>query len=318
MSDRAFLIDRVVVSAGMAHWHRVVLPADASRRRYLRLIGPDGRTAILMDAPDMADETAQFLRIAAHLRQIGLAAPAVIAADLPAGIVILDDLGPAQFAQWLVGQPGDERTLYLAATDAIVTYVAALPPADLSVLTPQGAAEMAGLYPDWAAPGTPTGRAAFEEALAEAYDRLVSPHRALSLRDFHAENLIWRPTETGLARVGLLDFQDAFLAPATYDLVSLLRDPRRDVAEETRFACLGRFVDKLGVTMADLMAECACVAVQRNLRIAGIFHRLIRRDGKPRYAAFLPRVLAHLERDLAHPALSDLQSAVRALGPVLS
>jgi aminoglycoside/choline kinase family phosphotransferase len=66
-------------------------------------------------------------------------------------------------------------------------------------------------------------------AMKDALSALTAIADTLALRDFHAENLIWRPERNGLDRVGLLDFQDAFLAPAGYDLISLLKDARRDV-----------------------------------------------------------------------------------------
>ena len=130
--------------------------------------------------------------------------------------------------------------------------------------------------------------------------------KSLALRDYHAENLIWRPERHGLDRVGLLDYQDAVLAPAEYDLVSLLRDARRDVAEPVAIAMTQRFARQSGKDLAAVQAAMACLGVQRNLRIMGIFARQARRDGKTRYLSLMPRVWGHIQRDLQHPALSEL------------
>ena len=49
----------------------------------------------------------------------------------------------------------------------------------------------------------------------------------LVLRDFHAQNLIYRYEQSGLAQMGVLDFQDAQLGHPLYDVTSLIHDARR-------------------------------------------------------------------------------------------
>ena len=132
------------------------------------------------------------------------------------------------------------------------------------------------------------------------------------MRDFHAENVIWRPGRRGHDRFGLIDFQDAFLAPPEYDLASLLRDARRDVGADAAEAAIAAFATRSGRNRDVVSAATAMLAVQRNLRILGIFERLIRTAGKPRYADFLPRVRRLIEEDLTHPALADLAGPIRA------
>jgi aminoglycoside/choline kinase family phosphotransferase len=136
----------------------------------------------------------------------------------------------------------------------------------------------------------------------------------LALRDFHAENLIWRPALAGAARVGLLDFQDAFIAPAGYDLVSLLRDARRDVDPKLVQDMIARFTAGTDVG-PDFPAQFACLGAQRNLRILGVFARLAKQAGKTRYLTLIPRVWRNLMLDLAHPALADLRAVVHDLLP---
>ncbi|MGV3695401.1 MAG: phosphotransferase, partial [Paracoccus marcusii] len=127
---------------------------------------------------------------------------------------------------------------------------------------------------------------------------------AISLRDFHAENLVWR----GDAPLGLLDYQDAVAAHPAYDLVSALQDARRDVDPATEQAQITRYLAATGLAEAPFRAAYALIGAQRALRILGVFARLAIRDGKPRYLAFMPRVWAHLQRDLAHPALAPLRA----------
>jgi len=135
------------------------------------------------------------------------------------------------------------------------------------------------------------------------------------LRDYHAENLIWRPALQGTDQIGLLDFQDAFLAPPAYDLCSLLHDARRDPGPGLTAAMLARFAAATGRDPGALAAEFAVLGLVRNLRILGIFARLARRDGKLRYLTFLPTTRAHVMTDLAHPDMAGLGPLIARILP---
>jgi aminoglycoside/choline kinase family phosphotransferase len=115
-----------------------------------------------------------------------------------------------------------------------------------------------------------------------------------------------------VARVGMIDFQDAVAGAPAYDLISLLEDARRDVAPELSEAMTQHYIATRQQSDATFDEEAyraavAVIAAQRNAKIAGIFARLYKRDGKPRYLSYLPRVWAYLERDLSHPALTPLK-----------
>jgi aminoglycoside/choline kinase family phosphotransferase len=122
--------------------------------------------------------------------------------------------------------------------------------------------------------------------------------------------------------LGLLDFQDALIGHPAYDLVSLLQDARRDVSPELEAKMLGAY-KALARPGAGFDAAYAVLGAQRNAKIIGIFTRLWKRDGKPRYLSFLPRMWGLLERDLAHPALApvaewfaaNIPDGVRARAP---
>jgi aminoglycoside/choline kinase family phosphotransferase len=152
-------------------------------------------------------------------------------------------------------------------------------------------------------------RALWRAALAPV---LAAP-RAFVHRDYHAQNLLWLPQRQGAGKTGLIDFQDAVAGSRAYDLVSLLEDARRDVDPAVARTALRRYLDTMRaqgtpVDEAAFAAEMAAVAAQRNAKIVGIFARLFRRDGKPRYLALLPRVWGHLQNDLAHPSLAPLRA----------
>jgi aminoglycoside/choline kinase family phosphotransferase len=132
-------------------------------------------------------------------------------------------------------------------------------------------------------------------------------------RDYHAQNLIWLPERQGIARAGMIDFQDAVAGAHSYDLISLVEDARRDVTPALAEAMTVRYLDVMRAQGRRLdedayRGEMAVMAAQRNAKIAGIFARLYKRDGKPRYLSYLPRVWGYLNRDLEHPALARLKA----------
>jgi aminoglycoside/choline kinase family phosphotransferase len=133
------------------------------------------------------------------------------------------------------------------------------------------------------------------------------------LRDYHSPNLLWLPRREDNARIGLLDFQDALIGPAAYDVASLLQDARVDVPETLEVELLSRYArirrsEDRHFDMAAFTRLYATLTVQRATKILGIFARLDRRDGKSQYLRHMPRLWNYLQRSLAHPALGPLRS----------
>ncbi len=299
-----------------AGWRREPLAGDASARRYERLRGPGGAsggaTAILMDARGEPASLAPFLRIARHLRGMGLAAPGILAADEAAGLLLLEDLGPSTVAEWLDRRPGHALRLHGAAVDVLVRLAGASPPEGLVAFTPGHMAGLVAPFFEHHAPDLdPRLAADLTGRLREALERHAPSPAVLALRDFHAGNLVWRDGREGLDRLGLLDFQDAVAAPPEYDLASLLRDARRDGDEGLRRAMIHRFAEATGREAACVEAAAAVLGVQRNLRILGVFARLAG-AGRTGYLRHVPRLLRHLRADLAHPALDPVRPLAEA------
>jgi aminoglycoside/choline kinase family phosphotransferase len=276
------------------------LAGDASFRRYFRVERGD-ESAVLMDAPPEHEDSRPFLAVARHLDTIGFRAPRILAEDLDAGLILLEDFGDARMKEVIEADPAAEAGLYEAAIDLLADLHAApcgaLPPYDMAVYQRE-----AGLFPEWYMPAIgidadgASYRAAWDEALAPIRD-----HQSITvLRDYHAENIML--LEEGA--LGLLDFQDALAGHPLYDLVSLLQDARRDVPEAIEAAMIARYAARRPFDPAAY----ALLGAQRNAKILGIFTRLWKRDGKPRYLSFQPRMWAYLERDLAHPALAPVKA----------
>ncbi|PRY91589.1 aminoglycoside phosphotransferase family protein [Donghicola tyrosinivorans] len=293
------------------------LAGDASSRRYTRLTRGEDR-AILMQAPKgEAGGTPSFARLARHLRGIGLSAPKILSGNPQAGLLLLEDFGDGVFARQMAEDPAQIMPLYRLATDVLVHLHERPAPEGLPVYNARMMADQAMLLFDWPLPDRPTLDASARDALHAALIRAALPFdrqkRVLMLRDYHAENLMLLTERQGIARAGLLDFQDACLAHPAYDLVSLLQDARRDVddtvAEEMTFHYLSR-TDR---DSHDFYSAYAVFGTGRALRILGIFARLAARDGKDRYLAFVPRVLDHLRTNLGHPAMTEVAAILSPL-----
>ena len=147
----------------------------------------------------------------------------------------------------------------------------------------------------------------------EALEPAIDAPPTWVLRDYHSPNLLWLPQREDVARIGLLDFQDALIGPAAYDVASLLQDARVDVPEALEVALLSRYVRARARAISASTPRpsrrlYATLAAQRATKILGIFARLDRRDGKPQYLRHMPRLLGYLQRSLAHPALAPLKA----------
>lgn len=342
--------------AGWDQASRRPVPGDASSRRYERLSRSEDK-AVLMDAPKGAETPSEpdgasvsdrealgynalarlagpnpesFTGVAKELTMRGFSAPKILAADMDAGLILLEDLGDDLFARVIETDPASERKLYEGAVDTLAAiYRSSFPDifdahgAPWRVRTYDAAALQAevDLYLEWFVPDLDVELSAqakdeWRAIWAEMFTRLETHAPGLALRDFHAENLFWLPERHATARVGLIDFQDALFAHPAYDLVSLLEDARRDVPGELAEEMITRFCLKTGLYRDEAFdAAYAVMGAQRNAKILGIFVRLAKRDGKPHYRDLIPRVANLFKADLAHPALTRLRDWVQKYVP---
>lgn len=274
----------------------------------------------------LAEDVRPFLAVGNALRGVGLSAPEILAADMDNGFIVLEDLGRLDYGTALT-QGADQSALWSDAVDALVALRRApadqllpvddgenyrLPKLDRTILEIE-----CDLLLDWLWPAVHKDRPSSDQR--EAYravwkpllDRVLAEPAGWLLRDFHSPNLILLSSREGARRAGIIDFQDALQGPAAYDLVSLLQDARLDVDAGLENILLDRYCMQVGNDEPAFDEErfrliYAVLGAQRNTKILGIFTRLAKRDGKPRYLAHMPRIWGYLERNLAHPDLIAL------------
>jgi hypothetical protein len=341
-AERIPAIRRFLDSTSFAKAERRRIQGDASTRSYERLRLGDQK-ALLMNSPrrpdgppvrdgkpysaiaHLAEDILPFVAMTNGLRQFGFSAPQIFEAELADGFLILEDLGTEPVVAGDPPAPIEER--YAAAIDVLVALHTREPPNSvpvaphvthwLPIYDMDAYLIEAELLLDWYLPRrgvavTENMRHEYTAVWRDLLTIAVEAPPTWVLRDFHSPNLIWLPEREGIARVGLIDYQDAMLGPSAYDVASLLQDARVDIPETMEVAQLAQYVRKRrekepNFDPSDFIRLYATVAAQRASKILGIFSRLDRRDGKPQYLRHIPRVWDYLQRSLAHPSLAVLK-----------
>jgi aminoglycoside/choline kinase family phosphotransferase len=272
-----------------------------------------------------ASRVEAFVAVANYLESLGLAPPRIFGADCEAGYAVMEDLGDDLYAS-IIPQGGDEIALYEEAA-RVLAHVHQAPPPPPRL---EGAANAswplldydalalevnADLFVEWLPRAAEVriddaARARWEKVRDGLIVKALGFPRAFTIRDYHAENLLWLPRREGIRRVGLLDFQDAVRGWRGWDFSMLLHDARRDVSPQAHNAALRAYLDATGANEAEFQRELSILGAINTMRILGVFSRLTARDNKPRYFAFTPRVWGHLARTLEHPSLADARDFV--------
>ena len=334
--------EKLLETAGWRDAQREFMLGDASVRAYERLRRGD-ETAVLMISPPrpdgppvrygkpysaiarLAEDVKPFVAMANGLRAEGFSAPAILAADLKAGLLLIEDLGNETVL--VDDRPDMER--YMAAMELLAVLHGRslpdrlpvtddieyrIPPYDLDAQLIE-----VELMLDWYLPYrgrsalSASARGSFVNHWKSVLAEVAMAPRTWVLRDYHSPNLMWLPEREGVARIGLIDFQDAVMGHAAYDVASLAQDARVDLEEGMEIRLVGHYArlrkgQDQDFDMVRFARDYSVMSAQRATKILGIFARLNQRDGKPAYLRHLPRIEAYLRSSLAHPALADLRA----------
>ncbi|EKF61101.1 hypothetical protein QWE_00990 [Agrobacterium albertimagni AOL15] len=338
-------IRRFLQTSGYGDAHRRHLTGDASNRAYEHVYPANGSASlVLMDAPKrpngppirdgkpysqlvhLAEDVRPFVAIGQALRERGFSAPDILAQDLDAGLLLLEDLGEDGVLD-AQGKPIAERYRASAACLAAIHGT----PFDREIVIPGGYRHVipdfdraamkfeVELLLDWHLPWKRDGQSATAKERArylaiwdQLIDELADADASIVMRDFHSPNIIWREDRKGHDRVGLIDFQDAMIGPSAYDLVSLVQDARvtieRPLMDQLMADYLTARAKKPGFNEAAFLKSWAIMSAQRACKLNGLWVRLKERDGKPGYMRHLPRTLWHLSVAFDHPVLAPLRN----------
>lgn len=294
--------------------------SDAGFRRYFRLQRRDDRsTLIAMDAPP-PEKSREFIQIQALLRDAGVHVPTIYAADAEQGFMLLEDMGTTAYIDVLSSEnPEAARPLMRSALESLLLWQrasqpAVLPPYDDALLRRE-----LNLFPEWYLGRhlnvtlDATEAKGLERVFQLLIDNALNQTQCFVLRDFMPRNLMMplaSPSDSTSADVSaptgrpvVLDFQDAVMGPATYDVVSLLRDAFISWDESFDIDCIAWYWGKAKAAglpvepdFAEYYRQLEWTGLQRHLKILGLFARLNYRDGKPRYLEDTPRFMAYARR----------------------
>ena len=275
------------------------LPGDASFRRYAR-IKLNNKTFMLMDAPPEKEDCVPFVTIDQFFDTHGVRVPHIVAKDLQQGFLLLEDFGDVLLSTLLNDDTVDayyaqsfKQLIELQAIDDVKQF----PEYSYEKLL----SEMQ-LLTDWMLPSLHIEPSKEEQALIKrtfailANAALAQP-QVIVHRDFHSRNLMKIEGETEL---GVIDFQDAVIGADTYDLISITRDAYVQWNADQVYAWFKVFYDLLPETakqdrdFEQFKRDADLMAIQRHIKILGIFVRLFERDGKTGYLKDLPRVMWYL------------------------
>jgi N-acetylmuramate 1-kinase len=341
--QRSLAIRKFLREAGFSTAERRYLLGDASARGYETIATGDVPPLILMNSPynpggpiqrggktymqiaHLSQSVTAFVAIDRLLQSRGFKVPGIELEDLENGFLLLENLGNEGVLD-ASGEPIPER--YEAAVRLLAEVHAQSWPQDIDVA--EGYSHHiqsfdrdammieVELLSDWyvprmrGAPLEPGRKAEYVTAWDKVFSRLNNAERSLLLRDVHSPNILWQEKESGIRRVGLIDFQDAMIGPSAYDVASLLFDARVTIAPALQDHLLAAYLDErrsgnMVFDEADFRAAFAIMAAQRNAKILGIFVRLDERDGKPIYLKHIPRIQTYLNRVIGHPALAPVK-----------
>jgi hypothetical protein len=287
-----------------------VASSDASFRRYFRVTQHED-SRIVMDAPPEHEDIEPFVSIAELLGQHDIHVPEIFARDMQQGFLLLTDLGSTSYLSKLDNDSAD--SLYHAAIDEIIKMQSVpVKDIDLPAYNRDRLMQEMTLFPEWflgqhLSLSPPDGLDAIFDLLVE---NTQSQPQYFVHRDYHSRNLMLAKNE----RVGVIDFQDAVIGPASYDLVSLLRDCYIEWPQTRLDSWLDYYLSQAqssgllaGTTKTQFKRWFDLMGLQRHLKILGIFCRLNYRDGKAGYMADLPLTLRYvLQITDAYPELKPL------------
>ncbi len=302
MDTREKALQDFLTQNGWGNAERVLLAHDASFRHYDRLT-QNGQTMILMDAPK-PENPEQFVIVDEMLAQAGGRVPHVYATDYENGFVLLEDFGDDTFTR-LIQKGAAEKPLYQMANQALIQVQKNIS-ADLSKLPTYDMEKMlfeVSLLPLWFIKyvvGTDLSEAdlsEFNQIWEKIIQKIQQVPKTIVLLDYHVDNLMITTDK----ECGLLDFQDARLGPAPYDLISLVEDARRPVPEDIRTELIQDYLNAFPQYREIYAQTAPLIAAQRHTKVIGIFVRLCVRDGKERYLKHIPFVWTLLEKHLSHP-----------------
>ena len=300
------------------------IKSDASFRKYFRVyIRNQKRNLLLVNSPKKTENNLGYLKATNIFEKINLSVPKIISFNISKGSFLIEDFGINTYTNSLKNGESEYK-LYNLATDILI-YInnqSKNLKKKLPQYTNKKLIEESMLFLEWYWPAIHKNKPKKDvvNEFIKIWNNLLNKNlrtkEVLVHRDFHIDNLFFLKDRKGLKACGLIDFQDAVIGPTSYDLVSLLEDARRNVNKEVIFKMYNKFVRKLSKKQKeDFVKEYKVLAINRHLKVIGIFTRLCKRDKKNSYLKHIPRLWKLIEYNLNFYSLSELNKWINEFFP---
>ena len=288
-----------------------LLAGDASNRKYFQYFSSKKNYVIMYDNDEK--NLKDFIKVTKILKKF-VVVPSIIHDFSKQSILVLENFGPTKYAEIITKK--NRKKIYRLAVDTIFDIQKIRNP-DLSKYSLNMFIAESNLFFDWYLNYLKSTEINLLKKkfnlLFKSYLSSIDIPQVLVHRDFHIDNLFYLSKSKSI-KCGLIDYQDAVIGPCTYDLVSLTQDARIDVPKQLEYELINYFLEaNLKIKREDFMLSYNLLAIQRHMKVLGIFCRLSLRDNKDQYLQHLPRVKKMLYENLKKEKFEKFNSLLSPL-----
>ena len=289
-----------------------LLAGDASNRKYFQYFSSKKNYVIMYDNDEKSLN--DFIKVTKILKKF-VVVPSIIYDFSKQSILVLENFGPTKYAEIITKK--NRKKIYKLAVDTIFDIQKIKNP-KLSKYSLNMLVRESNLFFDWYLNYLNKKEV---NALKKKFNLLFKSYfpyiedipQVLVHRDFHIDNLFYLSKPKSI-KCGLIDYQDAVIGPCAYDLVSLTQDARIDVPKQLEHELINYFLKgNLKIKRKNFMLSYNLLAIQRHMKVLGIFNRLSLRDNKDQYLQHLPRVKKMLCENLKKEKFEQFNSLLSPL-----
>jgi len=291
------------------------LAGDASNRKYFNIKVQKKVYVLMYD--DNPESLKKFIKISSLLSGI-VTIPKIFLNFQENNILIIENFGDKKFSN--IVNKSNQNTLYSLATDALIHVHKQTFDFNLEFYDENKLMNESNLFFEWFLQDgdflKDKAKKDFNNEFKSLINLLENIPKVFIHRDYHVDNLFFFENKDKHFKCGWIDYQDALIGPCVYDLVSLTQDARIDVDVKIERKIINYYSDSFGNIDPSEFEVCyKVIAIQRHLKVLGIFKRLAIRDNKKSYLVHIPRVIKMLKKNLNN---KEFRSISKILIPLLN
>ena len=288
-----------------------LLAGDASNRKYFQYFSSKKNYVVMYDNDHK--NLKDFIKVTKILKKF-VVVPSIIHDLSKQSILVLENFGPTKYAEIITKK--NRKKIYMLAVDTIFD-IQKIRSSDLSKYSLNMFIAESNLFFDWYLKNFKSNKTNLLKkefnSLFKSYLSCIDIPQVIVHRDFHIDNLFYLSKSNSI-KCGLIDYQDAVIGPCTYDLLSLTQDARIDVPKQLEYELINYFLEaNLKIKREDFMLSYNLLAIQRHMKVLGIFSRLSLRDNKDQYLQHLPRVKKLLHENLKKEKFEEFKALLSPL-----